>query len=113
MRLVVFLPENQGRLEILNRRGVESFAFAPYFTGMKTITVAIPETVEAEEWEIKMMLAAMLYQQGKASGGEAAEVAGMTKRTFLEMLGKFGVSVFSDSVDDLQQDVYNAGGRNS
>lgn len=80
---------------------------------MKNVVVALPESVEAEEWEVKMMLAAMLYQQGKASGSEAAEVAGMTKRTFLEMLGKFGVSVFSDSVDDLREDVQNAGGRNS
>lgn len=77
---------------------------------MKNVTVAIPESVEAEDWELKMMLAAMLYQQGKATGGEAAEIAGLTKRTFLEMLGKFGVSVFSDSVADLQADVRNAGG---
>ena len=80
---------------------------------MKNLSVAIPESVEAEEWELKMMLAAMLYQQGRATGGEAAAVAGMTKRTFLEMLGKFGVSVFSDSVDDLREDVRNAGGRHS
>ncbi|HEX8426326.1 UPF0175 family protein [Hymenobacter sp.] len=80
---------------------------------MRNLTVAIPETVEADEWELKMMLAAMLYQQGKATGGEAAEIAGMTKRTFLEMLGKFGVSVFSESVDDLLSDIDNAGGRNS
>ena len=77
---------------------------------MKNVTVAIPESVEAEDWELKMMLAAMLYQQGKATGGEAAEIAGLTKRTFLEMLGKFGVSVFSESVDDLAADVRNAGG---
>ncbi|UYZ63550.1 UPF0175 family protein [Hymenobacter weizhouensis] len=80
---------------------------------MKNVTVTLPESVEAEEWELKMMLAAMLYQQGKATGGEAAEIAGMSKRTFLKMLGKFGVSVFSDSVDDLLTDVQNAGGRNS
>ncbi len=80
---------------------------------MRNMTVTIPETVDAEEWEVKMMLAAMLYQQGKATGGEAAEIAGMTKRTFLEMLGKFGVSVFSDSVDDLLADIQNAGGSNS
>lgn len=80
---------------------------------MKNITVTLPDTIEAEDWEVKMLLAAMLYQQGKATGGEAALVAEVSKSTFLEMLGKFGVSVFSDSVEDLEQDVRNAGGRYS
>jgi hypothetical protein len=35
-------------------------------------------------------------------------MAGVSKRTFIELMGKFGVSVFSTSVDDLRSDINNA-----
>jgi hypothetical protein len=35
-------------------------------------------------------------------------MAGVSKRTFIELLGKYGVSIFSDSVDDLHSDIKNA-----
>ena len=80
---------------------------------MKPIIVNLPDSLEAETWEIKMLLAAMLHQQGRASGSAAALVAEVSKQTSLEMPGKFGVSVFGKSVENLEQDVRNAGGRYS
>ena len=41
-----------------------------------------------------MLLAAKLYERGILSAGQAAEVAGLSKRAFIELLGKYGVSVF-------------------
>lgn len=49
-----------------------------------------------------------MYEDGLLSAGQAAALAGVSKRTFIELMGKYGVSVFSTSVDDLLNDVNNA-----
>jgi predicted HTH domain antitoxin len=49
-----------------------------------------------------------LYEDGKLSSGQAAEIAGLSKRTFIELLGRYGVSVFSNSIEDLNNDIANA-----
>ena len=54
------------------------------------------------------MLAAKLYEQGKLTLGQSAKVAGLSKRAFIEILGVYGVSVFSTSIDDLLKDIENA-----
>jgi predicted HTH domain antitoxin len=55
-----------------------------------------------------MLLATRLYEQGKLSLGQAAEMAGYSKRTFMELLGDYGVSVFNYPPEELEQDVQNA-----
>jgi hypothetical protein len=35
-------------------------------------------------------------------------LAGLSKRTFVEMLGKYGVSLFSQTADELKSDIDNA-----
>lgn len=55
-----------------------------------------------------MLIAAKLYEQGKLSLGQAAEVAGLSKRTFAELLGKYSVSIFNSPASDLSRDVINA-----
>ena len=70
---------------------------------MKTITLNVPE--EIDEKEVAMLLASQLYQQGKLTSGQAADLVGMTKREFIEMIGRYGVSVFSESVEDLNRDI--------
>ena len=49
-----------------------------------------------------------LYEQGKLSLGQAAELVGMTKRTFTELLGRYDVSVFNYPASELSRDVKNA-----
>lgn len=75
---------------------------------MRTIQINIPDNVDLKDFDFSMMLAAKLYEQGKLSSGQAAEMAGLSKRTFIELLGQYGVSVFSDSVSELHSDVTNA-----
>ncbi len=75
---------------------------------MKTVTLNIPDTLEMEDNEVAMLVAARLYEQGKLSLGQAAEVAGLTKRTFAELLGKYNVSIFNYPATDLAKDVANA-----
>jgi len=42
------------------------------------------------------------------SAGQAAEMAGISKRAFVELPGRYGVSLFSRSIEDLQKDIANA-----
>lgn len=68
---------------------------------MKTLTLKIPDSVN--EMDFKMHLAAQLYEKGIMSSGQAAELAELTKWEFIENLGKFGVSVFGESVEDIDK----------
>lgn len=73
---------------------------------MKTLTLQIPDNLD--EREAKTMLAAKLYEKGSLSLGQAAEMAGYTKRTFMEILGDYDVSVFNYSKDDLDKELTDA-----
>lgn len=75
---------------------------------MRTIHLRIPESVDKNDNELAMIIAAKLYEDGTLSSRQAAELAGLSKRSFIELLGKYGVSVFSTSVDDLESDIANA-----
>jgi predicted HTH domain antitoxin len=75
---------------------------------MKTITLEIPDSVDVNNQDVAMIVSTRLYQQGRLSLGQAAEVAGLSKRTFAELLGKYEVSIFNFPATDLSKDVANA-----
>jgi predicted HTH domain antitoxin len=73
-----------------------------------TLTLTIPDMVDINAMDVQIFLAAKLYEDGKLSLGQAATVAGLSKRTFAELLGKYGVSLFSQTVEELESDIANA-----
>jgi predicted HTH domain antitoxin len=75
---------------------------------MRTIQLQIPDDVDCTDYDFSMIIASKLYEDGKLSSGQAARLAGLTKRTFIELLGRYGVSVFSTSLSDLESDIANA-----
>ncbi len=75
---------------------------------MKTIQLNIPDNLDLKEYDLSMFIAAKLYEDSKLSSGQAAEMAGLSKRTFIELLGRYNVSVFSNSISDLHSDIANA-----
>jgi predicted HTH domain antitoxin len=75
---------------------------------MRTIQLTIPDEIELKEFDFTMIVATKLYEDGLLSAGQAAQMTGLSKRAFIEILGKYGVSVFSSSVDDLYLDIANA-----
>jgi predicted HTH domain antitoxin len=75
---------------------------------MKTLTLNLPDSLDIDERQIALLVAARLYEQGRLSLGQAAEVAGLTKRTFAELLGSYDVSIFNFPASDLSKDVANA-----
>ncbi len=74
---------------------------------MKQIVLEIPSTVDMDTEELRFILSMALYERGKLSLGDAAGFAGMTKRTFIELMGKFGFSPFNYSAEDLKKDFAN------
>jgi predicted HTH domain antitoxin len=75
---------------------------------MRTLTIQIPGTVDLDDKEAKMALASKLYELGKLTLGQAAEMVGYSKETFMELLADYGVSFFNYSADELDEDIRNA-----
>ncbi|WP_300604306.1 UPF0175 family protein [Niabella sp.] len=75
---------------------------------MKVLTLNIPDNVDVDNQQLAMLVASRLYETGKLSLGQAAEVAGLTKRTFAELLGSYDVSLFNFPASDLSRDIANA-----
>ncbi|MEW6125503.1 MAG: UPF0175 family protein [Acidobacteriota bacterium] len=67
------------------------------------IKVDLPSNISVEE--AKLLLAIKLFELGKATMGQAAKLAGLSKRTFMEMLGRYQVPVFNYSPDELRQEL--------
>ena len=75
---------------------------------MKTISLEIPEAVEIDDREVKMLLASRLFEKGRLTLGQAADLVGLSKRTFMELLGDYSVSIFNYPSSELDNDIKNA-----
>lgn len=75
---------------------------------MKTLTLNLPDSLDLDSKDLSMLLATRLYEQGKLSLGQAADLAGLTKRTFAELLAKYDISIFNFPASDIAKDVANA-----
>lgn len=75
---------------------------------MRTIQLNIPDTVDLNDREAKMLLASRLYEKGKLTLGQAAELVGFSKRTFMELLKDYDVSIINYPISELDNDIKNA-----
>ena len=71
---------------------------------MTTITLQVPDSLGEYQNDTIRFIAAKLYESGKLSLGQAAEMAGLSKRTFAELLGDYGVSLLNYPVSDMLDD---------
>jgi predicted HTH domain antitoxin len=60
---------------------------------------ALPPFVDAEEG--RLMMALKFYELGRLSLGQAAELAGHTKRAFIDVLGRYDIPVVEYAADEL------------
>ncbi len=79
-----------------------------YISNMKTLTINIPNTADIDDKEARMSLASKLYKRGKLTLDQAAELAGYSKETFLELLFEYNVSLINYPADELDEDIENA-----
>lgn len=71
---------------------------------MKQLTLNIPDNINLNEIETKRFLAAKMYEIGKLSLGQAAELAGLSKVAFSEILGDYDVSLINYPPSDIIRD---------
>ena len=77
----------------------------------RQIVVDVPEKVLLAEKtdeasfarELRMLAAVKLYELGRLSSGEAAELAGMPRVEFLLALGRYKVCPFEPELHELEQ----------
>ncbi|OAV65055.1 putative small protein [Bacteroidales bacterium Barb6] len=75
---------------------------------MRTIVLNIPDTDRLPSFDYSAYLAAKLYEDELLSAGQASSLANLSKRAFIELMGKYGISPFSTKVEDLLNDIANA-----
>ncbi len=74
---------------------------------MMTIHIAYPDELlnlaDLTKAQLEQLaheaLLVRLYALGVLSTGKAAELLGLSRREFLELLGRYGVSEFDDDID--------------
>ena len=72
---------------------------------MTTITLQVPDALEQEHDETVRLIAAKLYEAGKLTLGQAAEMCGMKKWDFPAVLAKYNVNYFQYTAEDVIADV--------
>lgn len=75
---------------------------------MRILELNLPNTIEYSDEELRLLIAAKLYENQTLTSGQAAELAGLSKRAFIEIIGKYNISIVSSSVEDLKSDIANA-----
>ena len=71
---------------------------------MPQCTITIPERLQLNVRETKRFLAAKMYEAGKLSLGQAAELAGLSTRAFAEILADYNVSLINYPPADILRD---------
>lgn len=71
---------------------------------MKQVTINIPENSNLNERETKRFLAAKMYEAGKLTLKQAAEIAGMSVVAFSEILADYNVSFINHDPNEIIRD---------
>ena len=81
---------------------------------MKTLRIELPDDAldgmseEQAQAVAREALLVKLYDLGMISTGRAAEILGISRRAFLDMLGEYGVSEFDEEME-LAEEMRDAG----
>ena len=67
------------------------------------MTVELPLNVS--DAEARLAMAVRLFEKGMISLGQAAGVAGFSKRAFMDILGREGIAVVNYPADELQKEL--------
>lgn len=72
---------------------------------MSAMAVRMTLPLNISEDDVKLLLALKLFEVGKVSLGQAAKLAGFSKRAFIDMLGHYHIPVCNYSAEELRQEV--------
>jgi len=66
---------------------------------------AVHMTKDELEHHIRLMAALKMFELGKVSSGKAAELAGMSRIDFLETCGRYRISVYNYSPNEVKEEL--------
>ena len=72
------------------------------------VLISLKETPETIAREFRILAAVKLFELDRLSSGRAAQLAGMSRVEFLMLLGRYQVSPFLLTTEELERDVNNA-----
>jgi predicted HTH domain antitoxin len=55
--------------------------------------------------EVRFLAAASLFELGKTTSGKAAQMAGLDRVSFLEKLGRYGMSAINIEAEEIQREI--------
>jgi predicted HTH domain antitoxin len=73
-----------------------------------SIQINIPDGLNISQFELNMLIASKLFDEGLISSGQGAAMVGISKQAFIELLGKYKVSIFQYDMKDIEEDIANA-----
>jgi len=71
---------------------------------MSVITLQVPDNIELDQKDTIKFLSAKLYESGKLTLGQAAELSGLSKIAFAEIIGDYNVALINYPVSDILKD---------
>jgi len=71
---------------------------------MSVITLDVPDKLDLDPRDTIKFLSAKLYESGRLSLGQAAELCGLSKIAFAEIIGDYNVSLFNYPISEIAQD---------
>jgi predicted HTH domain antitoxin len=75
---------------------------------MKPLNLNLPDKANLDPKDVARFLAAKLYESGKLTLAQAAQMVGMRTVEFAEILSQYGVSLFNYPASDITSDLTNA-----
>ena len=72
---------------------------------MNTVNIKVSLPPSLSEDEAKLLLAVKLFEMGKVSLGQAAKLAGFSKRGFMDVLGRHRVPIYNHSPEELREEM--------
>lgn len=72
---------------------------------MSTTEVRIPLPPNVSGDEVRILAAVKLFEVGRVSLGQAADLAGHSVRSFVDVLARYRVPVINYPVEDLEKEI--------
>ena len=71
---------------------------------MNVVTMRVDLPTSISEDEARLMLALKLFELGKVSLGQAAKLAGFSRRGFMDVLGRYHIPIYDYSAEELREE---------
>ena len=73
--------------------------------GVKVLRISVPEYVDVDEFEARLLLAVELYREARLTLKQAAELAGLCVEVFMRELSRRKVSIINWDEEELRKEL--------